>query len=269
MTYPMTWEGAVRWLIEHPDQARRDLAHACYFDGEAVDAARRFADSAEWQGVRALLPAPPGRALDLGAGRGISSFALARDGWEVVALEPDDSDLVGAGAIGEIARLADLPIEIVAAKAEDIPFPDAHFDVVHCRQALHHAADLGRMCSEAMRVLKPGGTFIATREHVLSQRSDLQAFLDGHPLHALYGGENAFTLEEYRAALMAAGPARLDLYPPYATIINVFPSSFAEERARLARIAGVRPEEIPDFVFRIRDHYDRAPGRLYTFVAVK
>jgi len=265
----MTWEEAVRWLVEHPDPANRALAHACYFDGEALEAAIRFADSPEWGGVRALLPAPPGRALDLGAGRGISSFALARDGWDVVAVEPDASGLVGAAAIEEIARIADLPIEVQGGKAEALPFEDGHFDVVHCRQALHHAADLKQMCAEALRVLRPGGTFIATREHVLTRRSDLQAFLDSHPLHALYGGENAYTLEEYRAALSAPGPASITLLSPYASVINVFPASHEEERTRLARIAGVRPEEVPDFAFRIRDHFDSAPGRLYSFVVVK
>jgi len=265
----MTWEEAVRWLITHPDKDKRELAHACYFDQSALEAATRFADSPEWQGVRTLLPSPPGRALDLGAGRGISSYALARDGWEVVAIEPDGSDLVGGGAIGEIARMADLPIEVVQARAEALPFADASFDVVNCRQALHHAADLMQMCREAQRVLKPGGVFVATREHVLSRRSDLQAFLDGHPLHHLYGGEHAYTLDEYRAALSAPGPARLDLYTPYQSIVNVFPSSFEEERHRLARIAGVQPAEIPDFAFRIRDYFDQTPGRLYSFVVVK
>ncbi len=265
----MTWEGAVQWLVGHADPAQRALARACYFDGTALDAATRFADSPEWDGVRALLPAPPGRALDLGAGRGISSFALARDGWDVVAIEPDDSDLIGAGAIREIALMADLPIEVVGTRAETLPFDDASFDVVHCRQALHHATDLTQMCAEALRVLRPGGTFIATREHVLTRRSDLQAFLDSHPLHGLYGGEHAYTLAEYQAALSAPGPASVTALSPYASVINIFPSSIEEERIRLARIAGVRPDEVPDFAFRIRDHFDSTPGRLYSFVVVK
>lgn len=265
-TFPLSWEGAVRWLLEHPDKDMRWLARACYFDETPVEAATRFADSPEWQAVRELLPLPEGgRALDLGAGRGVASFALARDGWTVDAVEPYDSDLVGIGAISEIARIADLPIDVHQVSAEGLPFEDSSFDIVHCRQALHHAADIKQMCREAHRVLKPGGVFICTREHVLSRRSDLQAFLDSHPLHRLYGGENAYTLEEYKAAFFDADLKNLEIYSPYQSIINIFPSTFEEERIRMARIAKVKPEDIKDFIFLIRDHYDQTPGRLYTF----
>ena len=93
----MTWEQAVQWLRDQPDQ--RVLVKACYFDDPLVEAAERFWQSAEWKAIAALLPPPNGKALDLGAGRGISSYAMAQDGWQVTALEPDPSNLVGAGAI--------------------------------------------------------------------------------------------------------------------------------------------------------------------------
>ena len=55
------------------------------------------------------------------------------------------------------------------------------------------------------RVLRPDGIFIAAREHVISREADLGRFLDQHPLHHLYGGENAFLLERYIGALHNAG----------------------------------------------------------------
>ncbi len=266
--HPLSWEQAVRWLITHPEASKRELARDCYFDGTAVEAAKRFAASLEWEAVRRILPSPPGKALDLGAGRGISSFALAQDGFQVVAIEPDPSALVGAGAIGEIVVETGAPISIVSTFAEEVPFPDETFDVVHCRQALHHAGDLEKMCAEAIRVLRKGGLFIATREHVLTRESDIDAFLASHPLHLLYGGENAFTLERYSQAL-AKYTTTLEILGPTSSPINLFPSSLEEERHRLALIADVLPEEIPDFVFKVRDHFDSTPGRLYTFLAVK
>ena len=136
-----------------------------------------FWQSEEWKAIAALLPPPSGRALDMGAGRGISSYALARDGWQVTALEPDPSDLVGAGAIRALARDTGYTIDIVAEYSEKLPFADATFDVVNCRQVLHHARDLRQTCTEIFRVLKPGGVMIATREHVLTTRADLNMFL--------------------------------------------------------------------------------------------
>ena len=41
-----------------------------------------------------MIPRKAGRALDLGAGNGILSYALAREGWSVTAVEPDPSALV-------------------------------------------------------------------------------------------------------------------------------------------------------------------------------
>src|SRR6202040_1201267 len=123
---------------------------------------------------------------------GISSYALARDGWRVTALEPDPSDVVGAGAIEQLAAVSNLPIEVVRDWGETLPFADATFDLVYGRQVLHHARDLRTLCAEMGRVLKSGGTFLATREHVIFRDADLAVFLAEHPLHRLYGGENAY-----------------------------------------------------------------------------
>src|SRR6478609_4251341 len=146
----MSWEQAVQWLRDRPDQ--QVLVRACYFDDPLAEAAERFWHSEEWKAIAALLPPASGRALDMGAGRGISSYALARDGWQVTALEPDPSDLVGAGAIRALARATGYPIDIVAEYSEKLPFTDATFEVVNCRQVLHHARDLRQTCSEIFRV---------------------------------------------------------------------------------------------------------------------
>ncbi len=266
---PMTWEQSVRWLLDNSDERMRQLASHCFFDGTALESATRFADSEEWIAVRGLLPKPPGKALDLGAGRGISSFALARDGWTVTAVEPDRSKLVGSGAIRELSSESGFKIKIVKAKAEKLPFDDEAFDVVHCRQALHHADDLEQMCRESLRVLRKGGVFIATREHVLSREEDIHGFLARHPLHYLYGGEWAYTLSRYTSALEANKPASIEAFSPLSTIINLFPSDRNVERGRMAQIAGVQPADIPDYMFKILDEYDQTPGRFYSFKVIK
>src|SRR5690606_27761961 len=123
MSEMLTWEDAVQWLRSQPDQ--QELVRACYFDDPLHAAAERFWQSVEWQSIAAILTNSRGSALDLGAGRGISSYALARDGWHVTALEPNPSDLVGAGAIRALAQESALSIEVVSDYSEKLPFPDA------------------------------------------------------------------------------------------------------------------------------------------------
>ena len=83
----MNVEQAVEWLRSQPDQ--REFVKSCYFDDPVEIAAARFAASSEWLATLKLLVSVPRRALDVGAGRGIASYALAKSGWDVVALEPD------------------------------------------------------------------------------------------------------------------------------------------------------------------------------------
>lgn len=271
-----TWEEAVGWLLQQP--AQRALCEACYYDRPALGAAQRFWASAEWRTLRAVMPCPPGAALDVGAGMGVAAYALARDGWRTVALEPDASDLVGAGAIRRLAAEAGLAIEVAQEWGESLPFADASFDVVHARQVLHHARDLPRFCCELQRVLKPGGTLVATREHVVSSAAQLPAFLAKHPLHKLYGGENAYTLADYLDALKGAGLQVQRQWGPLESVINYAPlteAGLADEIARRgARLPGtglaVQVLLAPPWragALALLSRLDRRPGRLYSFVA--
>src|SRR5438045_1682867 len=88
-----SWENAVIWLRDQPDQ--RQLVLDAFYDDPLIDAAERYYACSEWQAVLRMLQGRTGRALDVGAGRGIASYALAREGFAVIALEPDPSGIVG------------------------------------------------------------------------------------------------------------------------------------------------------------------------------
>ena len=263
----LTWEQAVSWLKQQPDQV--ELVRACFYDDPLLSAAERYAASNEWCAVRALLPPPPGNALDVGAGRGISSFALARDGWDVVALEPDNSADVGAEAIRSLAEEANLRIDVVEQWGEKLPFPDNGFDLVHCRQVLHHAQNLPQLCREIGRVLRPGGVFIATREHVISRSEDLKVFLAGHPLHKLYGGENAYLLQQYLSAIRNGGIALTSVFNPFQSDINLYPQTVAGLKRQIAAKLRWPSSLIPNFALGLLGAVSRSPGRLFTFVGRK
>lgn len=274
--YSMSWEQAVQLLRQQPEKAQ--LVIDCYYDDPLLAAAQRYWASAEWQAARSMLAGRSGSALDVGAGRGIASYALARDGFSVTALEPNPSALVGAAAIRGMAADGGFTINVCEEFSERLPFESNSFDVVFARAVLHHTSDLKSTCAEFLRVLKPGGIMLAVREHVISDKADLPAFYDIHPLHYLYGGENAFLLAEYEAAIREAGFSGLKTISPWHSAINFAPHTLTTLQQAIAsklggmtllvtgllKIPGVWP--VARALLAITD---RRPGRLYSFVASK
>ena len=272
------WENAVKWLRSQPD--KQDLVLNAYYDDPLLDAARRYAKSCEWKEIRKLLGAARGQALDVGAGRGVASYALAREGFTVTALEPDGGHLVGAGAIRSLAEENALPITVVQEFSEQLPFADCQFDVVFARAVLHHTRNLHSACREFFRVLKPGGRLVAVREHVISRKKDLPVFLSRHPLHHLYGGERAFLLSEYMDAIAQAGFVTESVLSPLSSVINYAPyteeslKDVIAERFGVLAMKGVlrRALSLPalwSLARRALSSVDHRPGRLYSFVCTR
>jgi SAM-dependent methyltransferase len=274
-----TWEYAVQWLRSQPDS--QDLILGAYYDDPLVGAARRYWESHEWEEIRRFLGKTKGQALDIGAGRGIASYALAREGFAVTALEPDGSSLVGAGAIRSLAEESGLAITVIQDFSESLPFADGQFDIAFARAVLHHTKDLAAASSEFFRVLKPGGRLIAVREHVISRRTDLPVFLSRHPLHHLYGGENAFLLSEYTAALSQAGFEVDSVLSPLSSAINYAPYSEETLKDAMAdRVGGTTALRgvvrsvlnLPglwSMARKVLSWVDQRPGRLYSFVCTR
>lgn len=275
--YPYTWEQAVEIL--RGDPAHQGLIFDAYLTRDLAGNCSRFAAGAEFAEVRALLQRhAPGarRLLDMPAGNGIATHAFAAAGFDVTGVEPNPSTEVGRGAIARVLAASELRAEIVDAYGEALPFDDSSFDVVYVRQGLHHASDLPRMLAQIARVLRPGGVLLACREHVVDDYgASLRAFLASQVDHQLYGGEHAFTLPDYRAAIAGGGlDIRLEL-GPYDSPINAWPNTpqVLREKVLASRPGRVLRRVLPDGVvaaigaWRVRHRH--TPGRMYSFLAAK
>jgi SAM-dependent methyltransferase len=274
--FPYSWEEAIDILRRDP--RHRDLIYDAYLTSDLQENCRRFAQSAEFAEVLKLIKAyrPQARSvLDVPAGNGIATYAFARAGFDVVAVEPDPSESVGRAAIVTSLSAENLKARIVNAYGEKLPFDSGTFDVVYVRQGLHHAQDLKTMLREYARVLRAGGLILGCREHVVDNyQSSLREFLDAQIDHQLYGGENAFTLTDYRAAFVEAGLRIVDEIGPYDSPINLHPNtpeSLARKicESRPGRVLGLLlPRGLVSRLGMWHLRRSNRAGRLYSFVAL-
>ncbi|MGA7593682.1 MAG: class I SAM-dependent methyltransferase [Gallionella sp.] len=102
-----------------------------------------------------LLQLQGATVLELGCGKAEKTRIVAQRAASVLALEVDQIQLAKNLAV------TDLPnVRFAHGGAEEIPAPDANFDIVMMFKSLHHvpAKLMDRAFSEIRRVLKPGGT---------------------------------------------------------------------------------------------------------------
>lgn len=102
------------------------------------------------------------RVLDIGAGYGGAARYLAKThGCRVVALNLSEVENQRDRQMNQEQGLDSL-IEVVDGSFEQIPCPDAHFDVVWSQDAILHSGDRLQVLQEVVRVLQPGGSFVFT-----------------------------------------------------------------------------------------------------------
>jgi ubiquinone/menaquinone biosynthesis C-methylase UbiE len=106
--------------------------------------------------------APGRRVLELGCGAGDFSMRLARSGADVVAVDI-------ASRLIELARRRCDAENLIfdVANVESLPFEDRTFDAVTGNAILHHL-ELGPVCREVIRVLRPGGRIFFTEPNMLN-----------------------------------------------------------------------------------------------------
>jgi ubiquinone/menaquinone biosynthesis C-methylase UbiE len=149
------------------------------------------------------------RGLDVGCGNGSYTVRIAQgvDEMHGIDIEPE--------------RLSQLPstIHTHLMPAEQMEFPDDHFDVVTCIEVLEHVEDVRRTIAEIHRVLRPGGTFawtvpnrlfpFETHEITIAGRTVSGKFVPFvswfRPLHRRVANARMFTRSQMRTLLRTAG----------------------------------------------------------------
>ena len=129
-----------------PESTHAEMAAS--FD-RAADVYERARPEYPSEAIDWLIPADAKTVLDVGAGTGKLTRALAARGLEVIAVDPSPKMLeqLSANLPGAVVHLG---------TAEDIPLADSSVDAIVAAQAWHWV-DQERALPSVARVLKPGG----------------------------------------------------------------------------------------------------------------
>jgi SAM-dependent methyltransferase len=114
--------------------------------------------------LRALPDVAGKDVLELGCGTAYWSAWLARRGARVVGLDNSGKQLESARCFQQEFGLA---FPLIHASAEEVPIPDARFDLVLSEYGASIWCDPYRWIPEAARLLRPGGELIFLRNGTL------------------------------------------------------------------------------------------------------
>jgi ubiquinone/menaquinone biosynthesis C-methylase UbiE len=153
------------------------------------------------------------RVLDVGCGRGLLLVGVAKrlttgkaigiDIWQAVDLSGNRPEAARVNA--EREGVADR-VEVQTADMRSLPFPDATFDLVVSRAAIHNlyaAADRAKAIGQIARVLKPGGQ--ALIDDIRHHREYVAAFAEHQCTDVKWLGSRAV---RFALALITMGSLR-------------------------------------------------------------
>jgi 2-polyprenyl-3-methyl-5-hydroxy-6-metoxy-1,4-benzoquinol methylase len=131
-----------------------------------------FAGAERIELFRRYVGGPGRKVLDLGCRDGGLTRTYA-NGNEIVGVDADREALAAAAQLGIETRWADLD--------EPLTFDEASFDVVVAGELLEHLRDPSRLVSDVRRVLRPGGTFVASVPNAFRLKNRLRFLLGRNP----------------------------------------------------------------------------------------
>lgn len=151
--------------------------------------------------VEAAAARPDDQAVDLGAGAGHATLAIAPHVARVTAVDPTPEMLAVATRLASQRGVSN--VSYVEARADSLPFLDASFDLAVSRFSIHHWPDPRAALREVARVLRPGGRVVLI-DLVAPEDGLLDGFLNAvevlrDPTHA-----RSLRPSDWRAALSGA-----------------------------------------------------------------
>lgn len=195
------------------------------------------------------------RVLDIATGGGHTALAFAPHVAEVVASDLTPKMLEAARRFVESQSIGNIRFE--RADAEVLPFGDASFDIVTCRVAAHHFADIGAFGLETARVLRPGGHLLLS-DTVAPEDPALDTFINKietlrDPTHV-----RDYTVSEWRDVLGAAGLVveQVEAFPKTIPFSDWCDRARVGDHARVelrSRLIGAPAQVREAFAIRVRD----------------
>ncbi|UJH92596.1 class I SAM-dependent methyltransferase [Antarcticibacterium sp. 1MA-6-2] len=113
-----------------------------------------------------------GSVLDVGCGNGHWTRILAPYLQKEASVTAVDSDPRWFSENAELQNFFSAtgnPFQLKKGDAQNLPFPDAQFDLVTCQTVLIHVPEPQKALKEMKRVLKPGGTLLCVEPNNIVQ----------------------------------------------------------------------------------------------------
>lgn len=158
-----------------------------------------------------------GRALDVGCGEGADAVWLARQGWQVTALDISPKAVARTEAM---AAEAGVGVEGVAAELLEASLPNASFDLISAMYPALLRTPTGEAEQRLLDLVAPGGTLLVVhhadidRDHALAHGCDPDDYVSPEDVRALavdHGGWDVVTHERReRTTTLGAGAHHKD-----------------------------------------------------------
>ena len=184
----------------------------------------------------------PARVMDLGCGAGdsVDLFRALNPDVHWVGVDVEDSP--------EVSGRTRTDAEFVTFDGQRLPFEDASFDLVYCKQVLEHVESPHELLREVARVLKPDGSFAGSTSQLEAFHS--RSIFNWTPYGFTVAAEDAgLEVVELRPVIdgltlvTLARPRAAALLPP---LVGSRVARLPRDRARRPAGAARRPHAQPD-----------------------